>query len=810
MRTRRRYPVVAMRAQVVLPGGVARFDLSRSRTVAAVEEAMVRDGLIFLVAQKNPEELDPGVSGTYRYGTLCQIRSLTRTSRDTRRAMLFGIRRCSVEQLVLEGDIYEAELYNAPLREIEKDSKEKEAMLRALKGYLQLYAREDKAFAEKYLPRLISQTGLMQLLRDSSSQLPWAWGTGQRLLECNTGDEFYEVLTGELSREIDVVRMRHEYEQKLRVRLDRSQREFMLREQLRIIEEELGEDAGTADDVKAYAEKIDALPAGDEVKQALRRETLRLRHLPQGTQEFALQQNYLDTVLALPFDRVTEDTANLAAAKRVLERDHYGLETVKEKILNCLAVRKLNPKASQDVLCLVGPPGTGKTSIAESIARALGRRYVRISLGGIQDEAELRGHRRTYVGAMPGRIAEALRRAGSKNPLILLDEIDKLSKDYRGQAAAAALLEVLDSSQNRSYRDHYVELPMDLSQVFFLATANTTEGIPAPLMDRMNLIYLSSYTEAEKFHIARRYLLPRARRNAGLTAEQFSLTDGAVRTLIRCYTREAGVRGVERELRALTEKCVRQLLLKERERFAITAGNLEDYLGKARFPVKRSHRRDEVGVAHGLAYTAAGGVALSVEVEVNVGRGLFRPTGQMGAVMRESAELALVVARQLAVERGTPSGYFREHDFHLHIPAGAIPKDGPSAGAAMALALLSAFRHEAVRADLAVTGEITLRGHILPVGGLKEKLLAARRERFMALALPYENRAEITALPKEVTAGLKLYYIREFRELAALALTGRGEETDGEESDNSTPLSGRCLWEKAAEREEGEGEEERN
>ncbi len=406
------------------------------------------------------------------------------------------------------------------------------------------------------------------------------------------------------------------------------------------------------------------------MKQALRRETLRLRHLPQGTQEFALQQNYLDTVLALPFDRVTEDTANLAAAKRVLERDHYGLENVKEKILNCLAVRKLNPTASQDVLCLVGPPGTGKTSIAESIARALGRRYVRISLGGIQDEAELRGHRRTYVGAMPGRIAEALRRAGSKNPLILLDEIDKLSKDYRGQAAVAALLEVLDSSQNRSYRDHYVELPMDLSQVFFLATANTTEGIPAPLMDRMNLIYLSSYTEAEKFHIARRYLLPRARRNAGLTAEQFSLTDGAVRTLIRCYTREAGVRGVERELRALTEKCVRQLLLKEREHFAITAGNLEDYLGKARFPAKRSHRRDEVGVAHGLAYTAAGGVALSVEVEVNVGRGLFRPTGQMGAVMRESAELALVVARQLAVERGTPSGYFREYDFHLHIRPG--------------------------------------------------------------------------------------------------------------------------------------------
>ena len=810
MRTRRRYPVVAMRAQVVLPGGVARFDLSRSRTVAAVEEAMVRDGRIFLVAQKDPEELDPGENGIYRYGTLCQIRSLTRTSRNTRRAMLFGIRRCSVEQLVLEGDAYEAEVFNAPLRDIEKDSTEKEAMLRALKGYLQLYAREDKTFAEKYLPRLISQTGLMQLLRDSSSQLPWAWGTGQRLLECNTGEEFYEVLTGELTREIDVVRMRREYEKKLRVRLDQSQREFMLREQLRIIEEELGEDGSVAGDVKAYAEKVDALTAGDEVKQTLRRETLRLQHLPQGTQEFALQQSYLDTVLALPFDQTTEDTVDLAMAKRILERGHYGLQSVKEKILNCLAVRKLNPEAAQDVLCLVGPPGTGKTSIAASIAKALGRRYVRISLGGIQDEAELRGHRRTYVGAMPGRVADALRRAGSKNPLILLDEIDKLSKDYRGQAAIAALLEVLDSSQNQAYRDHYVEVPMDLSQVFFLATANTIEGIPAPLMDRMNLIYVSSYTETEKFHIARRYLLPRARRNAGLTTAQFTLTDGAIRKLIRCYTREAGVRGAERELRALSEKCARQLLLERRERFDITAGNLTEYLGKLRFPEERHHRRDEGGLAYGLAYTAVGGVALSIEVEVNAGRGLFRPTGQMGAVMRESAELALVVARLAAVTRGIPVSYFREHDFHLHIPAGAIPKDGPSAGAAMALALLSACLHETVRAELAVTGEITLRGHILPVGGLKEKLLAARRERFTALALPAENRAEVEGLPKDVTAGLSLHYVREFQELAALALTGRREETDGEESDNSTPLSGRCLWEKAAGREEREGEEEGN
>ena len=757
MRTKRRYPVVAMRAQVVLPGAVARFDLSRSRTVAAVEAAMLRDGLIFLVAQKDPEELDPGEKGIYRYGTLCQIRSLTRTSHNTRRAMLFGIRRCSVEQLVLEGEAYEAEIFNAPLRAIEKNGEETEAMLRALKGYLQLYAREDKGFAEKYLPRLISETGLMQLLQASSSQLPWAWGTGQRLLECNTGEEFYEVLTGELTREIDVVRMRREYEQKLRVRLDKSQREFMLREQLRIIREELGEDTETEGDAKRYEGRIAALTASAEVKQSLLRESARLARLMQGTQEYALEQSYLDTVLALPFDLCTEDKASLCEAKRILDRDHYGLTHVKERILNSLAVRQLNPEASQEVLCLVGPPGTGKTSLARSIAEALGRRYARISLGGVQDEAEIRGHRRTYVGAMPGRVAEALRRSGCKNPLILLDEIDKLSKEYRGMAATAALLEVLDSAQNRSYRDHYVELPMDLSQVFFLATANTTEGIPAPLLDRMTLVYLNSYTEAEKFHIAKRYLLPRTRQNAGLSADRLRWTDGALRKLIREYTREAGVRAAERMLREVSEKCARKLLLCEAERFEVTAGNLSAYLGEARYPERRSRRHAEIGLAYGLAYTAYGGVALSVEVDVNRGRGLFRPTGQMGSVMRESAELALAVAKREASERGIPAAFFREYDVHLHIPAGAVQKDGPSAGAAMALALLSACLGEAVRADLAVTGEITLRGHILPVGGLKEKLLAAARERFTELALPYGNRGEAESLLPEIASGLTIH-----------------------------------------------------
>lgn len=808
MRTRKRYPVVAMRAQVVLPGAVARFDLSRSRTVAAVEAAMLRDGLIFLVAQKDPEEIDPGETGIYRYGTLCQIRSLTRTSHNTRRAMLFGIRRCSVEQLVLEGEAYEAEIFNAPLRAIEKNGEETEAMLRALKGYLQLYAREDKGFAERYLPRLISETGLMQLLRASSSQLPWAWGTGQRLLECNTGEEFYEVLTGELTREIDVVRMRHEYEQKLRLRLDKSQREFMLREQMRIIQEELGEAAEAETDAKSYEGRIAALTASAEVKQSLLRETARLARLPQGTQEYALQQNYLDTVLSLPFDRSAACKSSLREARRILDRDHYGLEQVKERILDSLAVRQLNPEAAQEVICLVGPPGTGKTSIARSIAEALGRRFARISLGGVQDEAEIRGHRRTYVGAMPGRVADALRRAACKNPLILLDEIDKLSKEYRGMAATAALLEVLDSAQNRNFRDHYAELPMDLSQVFFLATANTTEGIPAPLLDRMTLVHLNSYTETEKFHIAKRFLLPRTRRNAGLSEDRLTWTDGALRKLIREYTREAGVRAAERSLREVAEKCARKLLLREAERFEVTAATLSDYLGKPRYPQQRMHRRAEIGLAYGLAYTAVGGVALSVEVDVNRGRGLFRPTGQMGAVMRESAELAFAVAKREAIGRGLPAAFFREADVHLHIPAGAVQKDGPSAGAAMALALLSACIGAPVRADLAVTGEITLRGHILPVGGLKEKLLAAAREHFTELALPFENRGEAEGLPPEITAGLTIHYIKEFRELAALALTGRGEETDGEKDDNSTPFGGRCLWEKAADCEEGEGEEE--
>ena len=621
---------------------------------------------------------------------------------------------------------------------------------------------------KEVFPNLMMVTDLGELLDQIAIQLPWDYKNRQKVLECVLLEERYETVMRNLLTEIEITRVKREIQGRVKENVDKNQKDYILREQLKVIREELGED-NPLSDADEYEKQLKALKADKETKDKIHREIERFKAMPGGSQEANVLRMYLETVLDLPWKKVSKDNNNISHAEEILNADHYGLEKVKERILEYLAVRVLTKKGTSPIICLVGPPGTGKTSIARSVARALNKQYVRISLGGIHDEAEVRGHRKTYVGAMPGRIVEAMRQAGVSNPLMLLDEIDKVSSDYKGDTSSA-LLEVLDSEQNVKFRDHYVELPIDLSNVLFIATANTTQTIPGPLLDRMEVIEVNSYTENEKFHIAKNYLVRKQLERNGLTEEQVSITDKALEKIIHNYTREAGVRNLERRIGDICRKAAREFLEDKKKAIRITENGLEKYLGKEKITFEDVNEEDQVGIVRGLAWTSVGGDTLQIEVNVMPGKGTMQMTGQMGDVMKESAQTALSYIRSICPEYGVADDYFEKHDIHLHIPEGAVPKDGPSAGITMATAMLSAVTGRKVDAKLAMTGEITLRGRALPIGGLKEKILAARMAHMKRVLVPDKNRPDIAELSKEITKGLTIIFVKDMADVLKEAL----------------------------------------
>lgn len=751
-------PAVALRGLTILPGMVQHFDISREKSIRAIETAMMGNQKVYLVTQRHPEQETPAVADLYQMGTISQIKQLVKMPGGIIRVMVEGEKRAALLTLFEEGPYLEAEVEEAPMQEEQLTDTVKEAMSRIVKEKLEEFGNANPKAVKDFIGSLLVITDLEQLLTQTANEFPWDFAVKQEMLECDYWSHLYDRIVYYLMRELEILMIKRDYQGKVKEHIDKNQRDYILREELKVIREELGDDSGT-EDADGYMEQLEKLNADKETKEKIKKEIQRFKGMPGGSQEANVLRTYIETVLEMPWKKVSRDNQDIIHAKEILEEDHYGLEKVKDRVLEFLAVRALTKKGTSPILCLVGPPGTGKTSIARSVARALGKKYVRISLGGIHDEAEIRGHRKTYVGAMPGRIADAMRQAGVANPLMLLDEIDKVSADYRGDVSSA-LLEVLDGEQNVKFRDHYLEIPLDLSGVLFIATANDASTIPRPLLDRMEVIEVSSYTENEKFHIAKKYLIPKQLERNGLTEEMLSFSDKALEKIIHNYTREAGVRNLERRIGAICRKAAREFLEKKKKTVHITEGNLQKYLGKEKITFENANEEDEVGIVRGLAWTSVGGDTLQIEVNVMPGDGKLQMTGQMGDVMKESAQIALTYVRSVADRYGVESRYFKEHDLHLHIPEGAVPKDGPSAGITMATAMLSAVTGKKVRASVAMTGEITLRGRVLPIGGLKEKTLAARMAHMKKVLVPDKNRPDMAEISKEITKGMEIVFVK--------------------------------------------------
>ena len=751
-------PAVALRGLTILPGMVQHFDISREKSIRAIETAMMGNQKVYLVTQRHPEQETPAVADLYQMGTISQIKQLVKMPGGIIRVMVEGEKRAALLTLFEEGPYLEAEVEEAPMQEEQLTDTVKEAMSRIVKEKLEEFGNANPKAVKDFIGSLLVITDLEQLLTQTANEFPWDFAVKQEMLECDYWSHLYDRIVYYLMRELEILMIKRDYQGKVKEHIDKNQRDYILREELKVIREELGDDSGT-EDADGYMEQLEKLNADKETKEKIKKEIQRFKGMPGGSQEANVLRTYIETVLEMPWKKVSRDNQDIIHAKEILEEDHYGLEKVKDRVLEFLAVRALTKKGTSPILCLVGPPGTGKTSIARSVARALGKKYVRISLGGIHDEAEIRGHRKTYVGAMPGRIADAMRQAGVSNPLMLLDEIDKVSADYRGDVSSA-LLEVLDGEQNVKFRDHYLEIPLDLSGVLFIATANDASTIPRPLLDRMEVIEVSSYTENEKFHIAKKYLIPKQLERNGLTEEMLSFSDKALEKIIHNYTREAGVRNLERRIGEICRKAAREFLEKKKKTVHITEGNLQKYLGKEKITFENANEEDEVGIVRGLAWTSVGGDTLQIEVNVMPGDGKLQMTGQMGDVMKESAQIALTYVRSVADRYGVESRYFKEHDLHLHIPEGAVPKDGPSAGITMATAMLSAVTGKKVCASVAMTGEITLRGRVLPIGGLKEKTLAARMAHMKKVLVPDKNRPDMAEISKEITKGMEIVFVK--------------------------------------------------
>ncbi len=767
-------PAVALRGTSILPDMIVHFDISRIKSVKAVEEAMLHDQKVFLITQKDPDEENPGLEDVYRIGTIAVVKQVVKLPKGVLRVLVEGLERAELVNFEPREDMLEAEIASfeqAPQEMLGEN--EAEALSRNLKELFAVYCQESQKISRELMAQILDLEDVEKLADQIAINLPMTYEQRQKILEAVELRDRCEVLSVILSNEVEILRIRAELQEQIKARIDKNQKEYILREQLKLIREELGED-NSQTEIEEFKEKAEKLQASKEVKEKIREEIKRLQNTANNPSESAVIRGYLEVLLGLPWDKMSRDNKDLAKAREILEADHYGLEKVKERILEYLAVRTLTKKGDSPILCLVGPPGTGKTSIARSVAKALNKKYIRICLGGVRDEAEIRGHRRTYVGAMPGRIAQSLRQAGVKNPLMLLDEIDKLSSDYKGDTASA-LLEVLDSEQNNKFADHYVELPIDLSEVLFIATANDVQTIPRPLLDRMELIEISSYTENEKMHIAREHLVPKQLKANGLTSEQLTISDKALAEIISGYTKEAGVRSLERKIGQICRRTALKILEKNEAKIHITLRNLEEYLGRKRYTFQMKNPEPEVGIARGLAWTSVGGDTLQIEVNSMPGKGGFRLTGQLGDVMKESAEAGISYIRSVAKKYGIKEEFFRKHDMHIHIPEGAVPKDGPSAGITMATAMISAITKVPVRADVAMTGEITLRGRVLPIGGLKEKLLAAKKAGIRTVLVPMENKPDVQEMDREITGGLEILFVEKMEEVLHTALVP-GEE----------------------------------
>ncbi|MDD6616357.1 MAG: endopeptidase La [Lachnospiraceae bacterium] len=761
-------PMLPLRGLTVLPSMMLHFDVSRERSIRAVEAAMEHDQRIFLVTQRDPDENQPGLEGLYETGTIAKVRNVAKMPKGIVRLMVEGEQRAGLMRMEEAGGYLCADVEISEEKKPELDPVTAEGMVRALHDLLVRYCQLNQKFGNDQQRALMENHDLEHLVSEVSNHLPMYFTERQKLLEAPDLSVRYETLCTILVNEIEIIRIRNEIQQQVRERVDKNQKEYILREQIKVIQEELGENT-LLSEIEKYKKAAGELIAADEVKEKIIKEAERLKGIGSNAAESSVLRGYIETLLEMPWDRMSEDNEDLKNAWKVLEEDHYGLEKVKERVIEYLAVRTLTKKGDSPIICLVGPPGTGKTSIARSIARALDKKYVRISLGGVRDEAEIRGHRRTYVGAMPGRIANGMRQAGVKNPLMLLDEIDKVSSDYKGDTSSA-LLEVLDSEQNVKFRDHYIELPIDLSQVMFIATANDVHTIPRPLLDRMELIEVTSYTENEKLHIAREHLMKKQLEHHGLKKSQLTITKPAMARLISGYTKEAGVRQLERRIGEICRKAARTLAEDPDQSIRVTEKSLEKYLGRKKYSVQKKNDQNEIGIVRGLAWTSVGGDTLQIEVNIMPGKGDFLLTGQLGDVMKESARTAISYIRSLSEEYKIDGEFFQKHDIHIHIPEGAVPKDGPSAGITMATAILSAVTEIPVYADVAMTGEITLRGRVLPIGGLKEKLLAANQAGMKRVLVPAENRPDVEEISEEITDGLKIIFVKHMKEVLAEAL----------------------------------------
>lgn len=762
-----RMPVVALRSLVIMPDMVMHFDVSRKKSIAAIEAAMVKDQMVFLVAQRDPEIENPAVEDLFKIGTMAKIKQIVKMPKDMVRVLVEGKFRAELDEMISVSPYLLSDIIIHDTEDKVEDENEAEAMRRVLQDIIERFTSVGTKFAPEIMRQLEQVKDVVRLTNQLCHSMPMQWQDRQTLLEFMDFRERYEGLCRLLNKEYEIIRINQDIQSKVKARIEKNQREYVLREQLKLIREELGDDLQS--EAQEYEEKLEQLKAPEVVKEKLAKEIGRFKSMAGNSAESSVLRSYIDTLLEMPWNKSSRDNKNIEKAEKILREDHYGLEKVKERILEYLSVRLLTKKGDSPILCLVGPPGTGKTSIAHSIARALNKKYVRISLGGVHDEAEIRGHRKTYIGAMPGRIASAIRQAGVKNPVMLLDEIDKVSTDYKGDTFSA-LLEVLDSEQNCNFRDNYLEVPLDLSDVLFIATANNLSTIPRPLLDRMEIIEINTYTQNEKMHIAKEYLVEKQMKANGIKTKQLSLTDKAIESMILYYTREAGVRGLERCLGDICRKTARMILQDGKKNVKVTDKNIENFLGARKYDYDPANERSEIGIVRGLAWTSVGGDTLSVEVNVMPGKGKFELTGQMGDVMKESAMAGISYIRSISKNYGIDKTFFEENDIHIHIPEGAVPKDGPSAGVTMATAMLSAITGVPVRADVAMTGEITLRGRVLPIGGLREKSIAAKVAGIHTVIVPEKNRKDIKELDKEITKDMKFVYASTMSDILPVAL----------------------------------------